>query len=102
MNIVDLKNLTKEPNRGLEVTFNDNGDSFACVDSNGHLLVFYLQKNRFVNICKTVNPTAYCFTEKNQGLLFVALPNKNINVYNLGTNIGLSYISKNLSWQTNP
>lgn len=84
MNVIDLKNLTKEPNRGLEATFNDNGDSFACNDINGHLLVFYLQKNRFVNICKALNPTAFCFTEKNQGLLFVALPNKNINVYNLG------------------
>lgn len=84
MNIIDLTNLTRDPNRALDAVLNDSGDSFASVDTGGHLLVFYLLKNRFVNICKNVYPTAYCFAEKNEGLLFLAMPNKNINVYNLG------------------
>lgn len=85
MNIIDLTNLTKEPNRALDAVLNDSGDSFASVDTGGHLLVFYLLKNRFVNICKDVFPTSYCFAEKNEGLLFLAMPGKTIKVYNLGT-----------------
>jgi len=85
MNIIDLKLSTTEQNRVLESIFDDKGDSFACVDTSGNLIVFYLLKNRYVTICKGTNPSSFCFTEKNQGLLFLANPSKVITVHNLST-----------------
>jgi len=84
LDIIDLKNVGSGNNRASKVTFNDTGNTFAATDSSGNVFVFYITKNRYVNVCKNVYPTAICFTEKYNGLVFLGMPNKTIEVYNLG------------------
>jgi hypothetical protein len=51
-----------------------------------------------VNVCKNVYPSSICFTEKYNGLVFLGMPNKTIEVYNLGKEIVVTEFNLN-SWK---
>lgn len=89
IDVIDFRSLKRGRNRVIDVTFNDMGDAFACIDTAGHIVLFYIAKDRFVNICNSVHPTATFITEKNNGMLIIGLQDSTINVYNLGNYFAL-------------
>lgn len=84
IDIIDFRRLTRDRNKVQSVVFSDTGEAFASVDSAGHIVVFYIAKDRFVNVCSSVHPTATFITEKNQGMIFLGMADNSIHVYNLG------------------
>ena len=84
IDIIDLCTLSKNRNKVKHVLFNDTGDGFATVDTAGHVVVFYIAKDKFISVCRSVHPTALLLTEKYHGMLFLGMDDSSIHVYNLG------------------
>lgn len=82
LDVILLEN-SGERNRASSLGFNDTGDTFVTTDNSGNIYVFYLDKNRYVHLCKKTNPTAICLSEKQNGLLFLGNTNKAVEVFNL-------------------
>jgi len=84
IDIIDLRMLSRDRNKVNMVLFNDTGDAFATVDTAGHIVVFYIAKDKFISVCRAVHPTALLLTEKYHGMLFLGMEDSSIHVYNLG------------------
>ena len=84
IDIIDFRNLSQHSNKVTNVVFSDMGEAFATVDTAGHIVVFYVARDKFVNVCRVANSTAMFLTEKNHGMLFLGMADYSIQVYNLG------------------
>lgn len=101
IDIIDLRTLSRDRNKVNTVLFNDTGDAFATVDTAGHIVVFYIAKDKFISVCRAVHPTALLLTEKYHGMLFLGMEDSSIHVYNLGKNFILVKLLFNInSWET--
>jgi len=83
IDIIDLCTLSKNRNKVQHVLFNDAGDAFATVDTAGHVVVFYIAKDKFISVCRSVHPTSLLLTERYHGMLFLGMDDCSIQVYNL-------------------
>jgi len=87
IDVIDFRSLSQDSNKVIKVIFSDMGEAFASVDTAGHIVVFYIVRDKFVNVCRVPNITSIFLTEKNHGMLFLGMPDYSIQVYNLGKDL---------------